>query len=53
MQKPKTETYKCMNERCGFEFKAAPGPVVCNQCGSEYVQWVSYPEYEKRTRVEE
>ena len=40
--KPK---YKCMNKKCNFEFETKkPMMVVCNVCGSEYVEWVNYKE---------
>lgn len=36
------EKYKCMNNKCGFEFEAKTGPVTCNLCKSIYVKWVSF-----------
>ena len=39
---PKTEKFKCMNEKCGFEFKTNRGHATCGACGSVYVEWVNF-----------
>ncbi len=37
--------FKCMNDKCGWEYKDKPGPTQCPFCGSIYVEWVNYKEW--------
>jgi len=40
----KVETFKCMNEQCGFQWtgEAGPGKGNCPKCDSVYYEWTNF-----------
>lgn len=37
-----TESFKCLNLNCNYEWMGVSGPTMCRKCKSIYVQWVSW-----------
>ena len=40
---------RCLNKKCGYEWKQLSGPKVqCPLCGNLWVKWIDYIEWRER-----
>lgn len=44
------ETYECLQDGCRFKFDGPIGSVVCPKCGSIWVKWLTYEQWEDRRK---